>query len=66
MPAKLRQQIRLAPELLDKVRQLGELWAGAEGPLTPSAVFRVAVERAWIREIPHRLARVTSRPAARE
>ncbi len=49
MPSKTpRQQIRLSPELREKVRQLGELWAGVEGPLTPSAVFRVAVERAWL------------------
>lgn len=48
MPSKTpRQQIRLSPELREKVRQLGELWAGVEGPLTPSAVFRVAVERAY-------------------
>ncbi len=48
MPSKTRrQQIRLPDDLAAKVRQLGELWAGVEGPLTPSAVFRVAVERAW-------------------
>ncbi len=54
VPAKLRQQIRLTPDLAAKVRQLAELWAGVEGPLTPSAVFRVAVERAW-RDMAHSL-----------
>ncbi len=49
MPSKTRrQQIRLPDDLAEKVRQLGELWAGVEGPLTPSAVFRVAVQKCWL------------------
>lgn len=49
MPARHRQQVCVTPELREKVRQLGELWRGVEGPLTPSAVFRVAVERCYLR-----------------
>ncbi len=70
MPSKIRrQQIRLPDDLADKVRQLGELWAGAEGPLTPSAVFRVAVERAYALAGPVILARqrsAASQPASQE
>ncbi len=48
MPTKsYRQQIRMSPETRSCLAELAALWAGPEGPLTPSAVVRVCVERAW-------------------
>ncbi len=53
MPSKsYRQQVRMSPETRNRIVELAALWAGPEGPLTPSAVVRVAVERAW--EMEHR------------
>ncbi len=51
MPSKsYRQQVRMSPETRSRIAELAALWAGPEGPLTPSAVVRVAVERIWTLE----------------
>ncbi len=48
MPSKsYRQQVRMSPETRNRIAELASLWAGPEGPLTPSAVVRVAVERVY-------------------
>jgi hypothetical protein len=71
MPSKsYRQQVRMSPETRSRIAELAAVWAGPEGPLTPSAVIRVAVERAWndrdpVMQIGHSLApRVTHNPPA--
>ncbi len=51
MPSKsYRQQVRMSPETRSRIAELAALWAGPEGPLTPSAVVRVCVERAHQKE----------------
>ncbi len=49
MPSKsYRQQVRMSPETRARIADLAALWAGSDGvPLTPSAVVRVCVERAY-------------------
>ncbi len=52
MPSKsYRQQVRMSPETRCQLAELATLWAGSDGvPLTPSAVVRLCVERAYARE----------------
>ncbi len=48
MPSKsYRQQVRMSPETRARIAELAALWAGPEGPLTPSVVVRVCVERVY-------------------
>ncbi len=48
MPSKsYRQQVRMSPQTRTHIAELAAIWAGPEGPLTPSEVIRVCVERAW-------------------
>ncbi len=51
MPSKsYRQQVRMSPETRSRIAELAALWAGmgpTGEPLTPSAVIRICVERAY-------------------
>ncbi len=49
MPSKsYRQQVRMSPETRHKLAALAAVWAGSDDvPLTPSAVIRTCVERAY-------------------
>ncbi len=49
MPGKsYRQQVRMSRETRDQLAELAAVWAGKDGvPLTPSAVVREALDRAY-------------------
>jgi len=45
MPATIQKSYRLAPETLERIEQLGQLWGQVRGPLSAARVIDETVAR---------------------